>query len=245
MVFINKANKRRKAFFLSAIVVVVMLTAFCGCGKKEEMLLVSKNNGDTGSIGEKEGEAKAGGAMSDGAMSDGGMSDGAMSGGGMSDAADNIGEPVNGIEKITHQSIFVYICGAVYVPGVYEIKPDARIYEIVEQAGGLLPEADPTKVNLALGLVDGQMIYIPYFGEDMVLDNQNTNEDNTKIDINSATTHELCKLPGIGEAKAKAIIAYREKNGAFSKISDIKKVSGIKDALYESIKDYIVAGKGK
>ncbi len=225
MVFINKANKRRKAFFLSAIVLAVMLTAFCGCGKKEEMLLVSKNNGDTGSIGEKEGEAKAGGAMSD--------------------AADNIGESVNGIEKITHQSIFVYICGAVYVPGVYEIKPDARIYEIVEQAGGLLPEADPTKVNLALGLVDGQMIYIPYFGEDMVLDNQNTNEDNTKIDINSATTHELCKLPGIGEAKAKAIIAYREKNGAFSKISDIKKVSGIKDALYESIKDYIVAGKGK
>ena len=235
MVFINKANKRRKAFFLSVLVVAVMLTAFCGGGKKEEMLLVSKNNGDSGSIGDKEGEANAGGAMSDGGMS----------GGGMSDAADNIGESVNGIEKITHQSIFVYICGAVYVPGVYEIKPDARIYEIVEQAGGLLPEADPTKVNLALGLVDGQMIYIPYFGEDMVLDNQNTNEDNTKIDINSATTHELCKLPGIGEAKAKAIIAYREKNGAFSKISDIKKVSGIKDALYESIKDYIVAGKGK
>lgn len=218
---------------------VVCGCSLCGCTKEEGLVVVSKeeayiaeNRADVGkqagnSVQETEPKAETAETM----------------------------ETTETVEKMPDASIIVYICGAVPVPGVYEMRADARIYEVVECAGGLLPEADSTIVNLSLGLTDEQMIYIPYFGENMDAGSNNDNGDDNvkssgnasddKIDINSATAQELCKLPGIGEAKAKAIVAYREKHGAFSKISDIKKVSGIKEALYESLKDYIVAGKGK
>lgn len=76
---------------------------------------------------------------------------------------------------------------------------------------------------------------------DTVFNDSSTKEDNTPklTNINTATTNELTNISGIGEAKAKSIIAYREEHGQFQTIEDIKKVSGIGDSLYEQIKNSI------
>ena len=96
-----------------------------------------------------------------------------------------------------------------------------RLYQAVELCGGLIDEADGTRVNLAMQLKDGGA------------------GSSNLIDINKASKSELMQLSGIGEARALDIISYREKHGAFKRIEDIKNVSGIKDAAFNKIKDYI------
>lgn len=154
--------------------------------------------------------------------------------------------------------IVIYITGAIKNEGVYELEENSRIADIIEEAGGLTEEANISNINLAYVLQDGMKVYIPKKGENVNETNDNTNvyaprEDgvsknseniesnrNTdKININTATQKELETLPGIGEATALKIINYRNKNGKFSCIEDIKKVSGIGDSKYSKIKDLI------
>lgn len=143
----------------------------------------------------------------------------------------------------------VHICGAVENPGVYILDEDSRVYQAIEKAGGFREDADEDYLNQADVLKDGMKLYVPtkeevaQSGEAGNWQNINGGTDlqteSTLVNINTAGEEILCTLPGVGSTKAKSIIAYRDKNGAFQKTEDIMKVEGIKDGLYQKIKDSI------
>ena len=162
------------------------------------------------------------------------------------------------------KTLVVHICGAVSAPGVYELPAGSRIIDAVEAGGGFLPEADEACCNLAEEIVDGCQIYIMTKSEscadgqtekkagiqtspdsDMQTTDRNVRSnsapalDNGLVNLNTADVAALMTLPGIGESRAKAIISYREQHGAFAKIEDIMKISGIKQAAFSKIKDKI------
>ena len=132
----------------------------------------------------------------------------------------------------------VYVCGEVHVPGVYELPAGSRVYEAIHLAGGLTETADPGAVNQALFVEDGQMIQVFALGEEPVTTVQEEQE-NGRVNLNTADVSALMGIPGIGEAKAKSIIAYREENGKFQSAEDVMNITGIKEGLYSKMKDYI------
>jgi len=139
--------------------------------------------------------------------------------------------------------IQVYIHGEVQRPGVYYLHEDARVHEVIDKAGGLLPTAYGKNLNLASRLRDGETLYIPA-AEDM--DGQmgpgsgnNAYQAGSKINVNTAGLEELQRLPGIGPGLAQRIIDHRDKNGFFKRIEDIKNVSGIGDRRFEDIQGQI------
>jgi len=148
--------------------------------------------------------------------------------------------------------VMIDVGGEVINPGVYELKNGDRINEALVVAGGLSAKADrdwvEKNLNKAEKLVDGQKIYIPkvgeILGENDVSDRDvaryvSTNSDNKIVRINSATIEQLDTLSGIGPAIAQRIIDYREKNGGFKNVEELKLVSGIGDKLFEKIKNNI------
>lgn len=146
--------------------------------------------------------------------------------------------------KTTNQcTIYVYICGEVKYPDVYELLEGSRVKDAVQKAGGFNHDADEKRVNLARQLSDGEQIIIPKKGEDLSENQEFPNESNSesqqKININTATKEQLMSLSGIGEAKAEAIIAYREEHGAFRSIDELKEIRGIKDGVFQKVKDLI------
>ena len=139
--------------------------------------------------------------------------------------------------------IYIYVCGEVQNPGVYEMPEGSRVYDVFAKAGGLTEKASPNYWNQAKLLVDGEMIYVPTLEEAEERKQSSLNVEDTlsqKVNINVASKEQLMTIPGIGEAKALAIIAYREKNGMFSKIEDVMNVEGIKDGMFAKMKEYIV-----
>ena len=146
-------------------------------------------------------------------------------------------------ENHTEKTIYVYVCGQVVTPGVYELPEGSRVYDIFALAGGFTDVAATDYWNQARVLSDGEMIYVPS-KEEVInhtfegAESGRTNESN-KVNINTASKEELMSLPGIGETKALAILAYRQENGPFSSIEEIKKVEGIKEAVFSKIKVYI------
>ena len=133
----------------------------------------------------------------------------------------------------------VYVCGAVQHPGVYELAEGSRVYEALALAGGVTDDASPTAVNQAQPLTDGEMIEILTVDQAMERETAQGTESDGRVNINTADAEELKTLPGIGEAKADSIIAYREKNGAFAAIEDIKNIEGIKDGVFAKLEDCI------
>lgn len=133
--------------------------------------------------------------------------------------------------------IYVYLTGAVVNPGVYAMQEGDRIFDVVEKAGGFTEDALQTEVNLAQILEDEDQIHIPTAQE--AEEQAAADEAAGLVNINTATLEELCTLTGIGEAKAQSIISYREENGNFSSIEEIMNISGIKEGVYEKIKDQI------
>ncbi len=141
------------------------------------------------------------------------------------------------------EKIAVYITGAVVNPDVYYLDKGARLKELLDICGGVLPEADLNKVNLALKLSDSDKIDIPYVKEEIEIEveeeiEMEDSEDSSKVNINTADIEELMTLSGIGEATAKKIIEYRDMQ-EFLQIEDIMQVSGIGESKFESIKDEI------
>ncbi len=130
-------------------------------------------------------------------------------------------------------TLFVHVCGAVEEPGVYELPAGSRIYNAVVTAGGFDIEADREAVNLVEEIADGEQIRIPFIGE------QSFYAGGGLIDINSADVEDLCEIPGIGESRAGAILAYREEHGNFQSPEDLMKVPGIKEGIYARISPYI------
>lgn len=141
----------------------------------------------------------------------------------------------------SNTDIYVHICGAVINPGVYQVPAGTRVYQALELAGGSSDDAYLSGINLADKLADGQKVYIPAEGENAegILSTDSGDVQSVMININTASEAELMTLPGIGQSRAKDIINYRVKNGLFESIDDIMKVSGIKEAAFEKIKDLI------
>lgn len=163
--------------------------------------------------------------------------------------------------------VYVDIKGAVKKPGVYKINSDKKIIDVITIAGGLMENANTDNINLSKKVTD-EMVIIIYTDEEVknsnivdtvikVIDkecvcpniqndgcinteiNDSITNVNNIININTASLEELMSINGLGEAKAKAIIKYREENGYFKIIDDLLNVSGIGEALFEKIKEYI------
>lgn len=147
--------------------------------------------------------------------------------------------------------LLVYVCGEVTNPGVYELPAGSRVCDAVEAAGGFTKNASQDYWNLAEALTDGQMISFPTREEAAERKKYDTDADSSedssasgrtadgKININKADVSQLQQLTGIGQTRAEAIVAYRDEHGAFSRVEDIMKVSGIKNALFEKMRDDI------
>ena len=156
----------------------------------------------------------------------------------------------NKVEEM-FSKIKVYVAGEVNNPGVKELDEGARIEDAINNSGGLTNQADITNVNLAYPLKDGQKLYIPNINdvnkeEYISIDNKSGVIENVefgddiKVNINKATITELTQLPGVGESLAKRIIEYRNINGKFKSIEDLKNVSGIGEKKLENLREYII-----
>ncbi|MBP2642072.1 MAG: comEA [Firmicutes bacterium] len=148
--------------------------------------------------------------------------------------------------------IVVYISGAVNKPGILRVPAGSRVVDVVDAAGGLAPGADPSKVNLAKVVKDGTHVNVP-IGK-LVTDkkigtavNSSSGQSQTSskrsssggemVNINSADKNELDKLPGIGPSLADRIVEYRQENGSFRDLSELKNVAGIGETKFNQIKD--------
>lgn len=240
---------RKVGYYMKKIIFVLLCMLMCmcqGCSDEEVMEIISEE-------GNKE-------QFSDNEQ----ISDNAI------DVAKDTGventEKTENIETNDSQSFVVYVSGYVNNPGVYELSAGSRVIDAIDAAGGYSKEAYDNYLNLASLIADGQMIYVP--SEEEVESGSiergvasgadgsgvggvtggngggnggNSSDSGTLVNINQASKEELMTLPGIGESKADKIIAYREENGRFSTPEGIMEISGIKDGLYNKIKDKICA----
>lgn len=159
-------------------------------------------------------------------------------------------------EKIENTNIIVHITGEIINDGIIEIEEGSRIADVIEEAGGITEEADLSKVNLAYQVSDGQKIYIPNInekeneiqnsieeyitneaGDNIIIEGKENSSE--KVNINTATQTELETLNGIGPSTALKIINYRNENGKFETIEDLKNVPGIGEQKFENIKEGI------
>lgn len=143
--------------------------------------------------------------------------------------------------------IYVDVKGEIHHPGVYQMKAESRVKDLIEAAGGFTPLADDQKLNLAQLLGDQMVIVVPKKGEEVnsELAQAPTSQKKEvgkegKVNINTATVEELKTLKGIGEKKAEAIIEYRKKNGSFKNKEELMKVRGIGKKLYESFQERVI-----
>ncbi|HHV71000.1 MAG TPA: ComEA family DNA-binding protein [Clostridia bacterium] len=142
--------------------------------------------------------------------------------------------------------IKVHVIGAVNRSGVYELPEGSRVIDAVQAAGGLSEDADLNATNLAAPLSDGQQVRVYNLSEQSNLSNSAIKINNGettiasgKININTANKQQLENLTGIGPALAERIIKYRETNGYFRSIEELKNVSGIGEKRFEQLKDEI------
>ena len=156
------------------------------------------------------------------------------------------GEAVQLLPPPTPASIIVHVSGAVKNPDIYTLPPDCRVQDAIDAAGGLLAEADRQAINLAAALQDGVQLRVPTLSDSAkappVVSSPLTTSIQSSdglININTASQEQLETLPGIGPAKAQAIIDYRQQNGDFADIRDIQNVTGIGPATFESLRDLI------
>ncbi|WP_260449027.1 helix-hairpin-helix domain-containing protein [Listeria booriae] len=149
------------------------------------------------------------------------------------------------LEPTTSKVLIVDVKGAVNKPGVYELAADSRVKDAILKAGGLSPEADVKLLNMAQKVTDEMVIYAGKVGEEGIQPvttaqaEASGGDDSKKVNINTADTTALQTIPGIGAAKAQAIIDYREKEGLFQKVEDLSKVSGIGAKTVERLSEHI------
>lgn len=135
--------------------------------------------------------------------------------------------------------IYVDIKGQVAYPGVYKVIKETRLFQLIQQAGGLREHADDLAVNLSMKLYDQTVVYIPHINEEYPSIHEGGSSSSGVVNINQASKEVLMSLPGVGEVTANDIIAYRNEHSGFSKIEDLMNVSGIGEATFERLKDLI------
>ncbi|MCC8151844.1 MAG: helix-hairpin-helix domain-containing protein [Lachnospiraceae bacterium] len=240
-----------------------MVTLFCmawiflftACDADPDVILQNEVSSEEDPEGGDSLTDEVAGAADDSSADGIGASEGVVSTESEEDAAESDSAGEQGSSSV----IYVYICGAVNNPGVYELQGGDRIYQLVDLAGGLREDAAGQSVNLAQTVEDGEMVYVPTVEEaaagsassdvtdgsmssDAADGSASSNEadaDTGKVNINTATAAELTALNGIGDAKAAAIVAYREEHGSFGSTEEIMQVNGIAEATYNKIKDEI------
>lgn len=207
-----------KIKYCVAVAILVIATAFCGCEDKDERIIDLERAGESGNdIIKSEIFVQKGNSSED---------------------------------DITDPKIRVYVCGAVRNPDVYALDTDVRMIDAVRAAGGFADNAAEEYVNLASKIEDGQKIYIPTdeeieeafaigFEPGGQTSGTGSSGGDGKVNINSADKATLMTLPGVGESKADKIIEYRQTNGGFGSVEDIMLVAGIKEGMYNKIKDLI------
>ena len=139
--------------------------------------------------------------------------------------------------------IYIHVGGEVKKPGVYTFSTEPRVVEAVKKAGGFTGKADRFSINQAEKITDGTQLVIPVKGKKesrKKAENAGSIDQSGKVNLNTASKEELMTLSGIGESKAAQILSYREENGAFQKIEDIMNISGIKEGIFNRIKNQIV-----
>ena len=152
----------------------------------------------------------------------------------------------SGDEEIQLSRWLVHICGAGKEPGVYSLPEGSRVVDAIRAAGGLTQDASERDVNQASVVADGMQIVVPTLEEvkngsytwGAAAKGGGETEDGL-VDINTADAALLMTLPGIGQTRADAIVAYREQHGSFSTIEDIMKVDGIKEGSFAKLRDRI------
>ncbi len=145
------------------------------------------------------------------------------------------------INEVEDKPIFVDVKGEVNKPGIYKAKIGERTNDLIQRAGGFNSNAEEKNVNLAQKVQDEMVIYVPAIGEktNSILTPLQEDESETKVNLNEGSEDDLMKIPGIGPSKARSIIEYREKEGPFKSIEEIKNVSGIGEKTYEQLKGSI------
>lgn len=216
----------KKWKFRNVCLIMACVLLCCGCGGNGTAIVIGAESQETADLSDEITSDTYGGA--------GEAAAGGGAGGGGSSRTE-------GESKVPEQEtvIRVYVCGAVANPGVVEIPQGSRVEDALKAAGGFGAEAGREAVNLADWVSDGQKLYFPKEGEAVEEPQAQADSASGLVNINTADVAALCTLPGIGESRAQDIISYREANGGFGACEDIMKVSGIKTAAYEKIKDKI------
>lgn len=163
-------------------------------------------------------------------------------------------------KNISTKKITVYVSGQVEKEGIVTLDSDKRLADAVEKLGGLTKKADTNNINLAMKLEDEMHYIIPKKGQSIQENSglsevssdlndssksNNTNGNNqsdsqtSKININTADVNQLDDIPGVGPATANKILSYRNENGNFKNIEDMKNVNGIGDKKFENMKEFI------
>ncbi len=224
------------------MVVLALLLAWAlpGCGGQDGIFYGTAQDAETGDVISPGDAAELGKDGGSGTSADG-----------KADKASESGADAGNCDAVK-TLCYVHICGAVHYPGVYEVPEGSRLYEVIVLAGGLRADACDHLVNQAQTVADGMQIYIPTvqeaqddisgealsFGMESQAGRETGNRD-TRIDLNRATKEQLMTLPGVGETRAQAIIAYRETHGGFGTIEELMEVSGIKQGVYDRLKEMI------
>ena len=145
---------------------------------------------------------------------------------------------------VAAQEVLVHVAGKVKKPGVVRLDADSRVEDAINAAGGVLPNTDVSTLNLARKVNDGEQILVGVEGADSSVNGETEGTaaaggepagGNGKISINQATKEQLEKLPGVGESLAERIIAYRQEQGKFQSVEDLKNVSGIGEKKYAAL----------
>lgn len=226
---------------LASVLFVVVAMAVGGCSGRRASYTAGLTAGDA---------VETSGALPDERQAAGSTAGPAGTGGGapaVAGEASGNGAGAPALQTESEALICVHVCGAVNAPGVYEMAEGSRVCDAVALAGGFAEDADSTWINQAGYVQDGQQLYVytaeetqglsrdaPPHGEAAVQDTADG-----LVNLNTAGREELMTLPGIGEAKADAIIAWRTEHGAFGAIEEIQQISGIKEAVFSKIKDRI------
>lgn len=145
-------------------------------------------------------------------------------------------------DPVIPTSVMIDVKGAVKKEGLYELPAGSRINDAIEAAGGFLPEADSRSINLAVIVLDESSVYVPKQGEESVelaAAAPGGSAEPGLINLNSASEDELTELPGIGPAKAAAIVAHRTENGPFKTTDQLMDVTGIGEKSFEQLKELV------
>lgn len=144
----------------------------------------------------------------------------------------------------------VHVVGQVREPGVVELPAGSRVVDAVQAAGGLTDAADPTSLNLARAVVDGEQVRVPAPGEDLpaapagagggAAGGTADGEGTAPVALNSADVDGLTSLPGVGPVIAERIVAWRDEHGPFTRVEELTEVSGIGPALLADVRDLVV-----